>query len=144
MSVRVHSFERFTTKNTEHHEDARSASVLTHRDLSNRIIGSAIEVCRNVGPGFVESVYTECLSDELGQREVAVPVTYKGKTLPLGFRADILVGNTTLVEIKAVVAPLPTHDAQILTYLRMSQIPVGLQMNFHTIRLKDGLRRFVI
>jgi PD-(D/E)XK nuclease superfamily len=68
----------------------------------------------------------------------------QGKTLPLGFRADILVGNTILVEIKAVVALLPTHDAQILTYLRMSQIPVGLLMNFHAIRLKDGLRRFVI
>jgi GxxExxY protein len=122
--------------------------MLTHRDLSNRIIGLAIEVHRNVGPGLLESVYAECLSDELGQagipREVTVPVIYKGKTLPLGFRADILVGNTILVEIKAVVALLPTHDAQILTYLRMSQIPVGLLMNFHAIRLKDGLRRFVI
>jgi GxxExxY protein len=124
--------------------------MLTHRDLSNRIIGLAIEVHRNVGPGLLESVYTECLSDELGQagipfqREVTVPVIYKGKTLALGFRADILVDNTILVEIKAVVALLPTHDAQILTYLRMSQIPVGLLMNFHAIRLKDGLRRFVI
>jgi GxxExxY protein len=124
--------------------------MLTHRDLSNRIIGLAIEVHRNVGPGLLESVYAECLADELGQagipfqREVSVPVTYKGKTLPLGFRADILVANTILVEIKAVVALLPAHDAQILTYLRMSQIPVGLLMNFHAIRLKDGLRRFVI
>jgi hypothetical protein len=73
-----------------------------------------------------------------------VPVIYKGKTLPLGFRADILVGNTILFAIKAVVTLLPTYDAQILTYLRMSQIPVGLLMNFHAIRLKDGLRRFVI
>jgi GxxExxY protein len=73
-----------------------------------------------------------------------VPVIYRGNTLPFGCRADILDGKTILVAIKAVVAPLPTHDAQILTYRRMSQIPGGLLMNFHAIRLKDGLRRFVI
>jgi len=74
--------------------------MLTHRDLSNRIIGLAIEVHRNVGPGLLESVYAECLSDERGQAaipwEVTVPVIYQGNTLPLGFRADILVGNTIL------------------------------------------------
>src|SRR5450432_4900517 len=78
ISARVHAFERFTTKNTKHHEGARSASMLTHRDLSNRIIGLAIEVHRNVGPSLLESVYAECLSGELGQagipREVTVPV----------------------------------------------------------------------
>jgi GxxExxY protein len=78
------------------------------------------------------------------QREVAIPVTYKGKTLPLGVRGDIIVANAILVEIKAVVALLPTHDAQTLIYLRMSRTSVGLLMNFHTIRLKDGLRRFVM
>src|SRR5471030_793817 len=86
MSARVHAFERFTTENTKHHEGARRASMLTHRDLSNLIIGLAIEVHRNVGPGLLESVYAECLSDELGQagipfqREVTVPVIYKGNT----------------------------------------------------------------
>jgi GxxExxY protein len=124
--------------------------MLAHRDLSNRIIGLAIEVHRSVGPGLLESVHSECLSDELRQagipfqREVTLPVTYKCRTLPLGFRADILVAKVILLEIKAVATLLPTHDAQILTYLRMSQILIGLLMNFHAGRLKDGLRRFVM
>ncbi|MDR3533424.1 MAG: GxxExxY protein [Rhodopila sp.] len=124
--------------------------MLQHRDLTDRIIGLAIEVHRTTGPGLLESVYTECLSDELEQagipfqREVMVPVTYKAKTLPLGFRADNLVANAVILEIKAVAALLPTHDAQILTYLRMSRIRVGLLMNFHAIRLRDGLRRFIV
>jgi GxxExxY protein len=124
--------------------------MLEHRGLTDRIIGLAIEVHRTIGPGLLESVYAECLSDELEQagipfqREVMVPVTYKTKTLPLGFRADILVANTILLEIKAVTTLLPAHDAQILTYLRMSQIRVGLLLNFHAARLKDGLRRFII
>src|SRR5471032_701998 len=70
MSARVHAFERFTTENTKHHEGRRRANMLTHRDLSNRIIGLAIEVHRNVGPGLLESVYAECLSDELGQADI--------------------------------------------------------------------------
>jgi GxxExxY protein len=124
--------------------------MLAYRDLTNRIIGLAIEVHRTIGPGLLESVYAECLCDELAQagipfqRQVGVPVTYKGKTLPLGFRADILVADVVLVEVKAVAALLPAHDAQVLTYLRMSHIRVGLLMNFHVTRLKDGLRRFII
>jgi GxxExxY protein len=106
--------------------------VLEHRDLTDRIIGLAIEVHRTVGPGLLESICSECLAEELDQagihfqRQVAVPVVYKGKTLAAGFRADILVANAVLLEIKAVAALLPTHDAPILTYLRMSQIRVGL------------------
>jgi GxxExxY protein len=124
--------------------------MLHHRDLTDRIIGLAIEVHRTVGPGLLETVYSECLADELGQagipfqRQIPVPVVYKGKTLPLGFRADILVANTVLLESKAVTALLATHDAQILTYLRMSQIRIGLLLNFHAIRLRDGLRRFIV
>jgi GxxExxY protein len=124
--------------------------MLEHRDLTNRIIGLAIEVHRIVRPGLLESVYAGCLSAELEhagipfQREVMVPVIYKGKTIRLGFRADILVANLILLEIKAVATLLPVHDAQILTYLRMSQIRVGLLLNFHAVRLKDGLRRFIL
>jgi GxxExxY protein len=124
--------------------------MLQHRDLTNRIIGLAIEVHRSTGQGLLESVYSECLADKLSQagipfqREIVVPVIYKGKTLALGFRADILAARAVLLEIKAVAALLPTHDAQILTYLRMSQIRVGLLMNFHAPRLKDGLRRFIV
>jgi GxxExxY protein len=124
--------------------------MLEHRDLTSRITGLAIEVHRLVKPGLLESVYAECLAAELEhagipfQREVVVPVIYKGKTLPLGFRADILVANLILPEIKAVATLLPVHDAQILTYLRMSQIRVGLLLNFHAVRLKDGLRCFIL
>ena len=124
--------------------------MLHHRDLTERIIGLAIEVHRTAGPGLLESVYAECLCDELAeagipfQREVIVSVKYKAKTLPLGFRADIVVANAVILEVKAVAALLPTHDAQILNYLHMSQIRIGLLMNFHALRLKDGLRRFVV
>ncbi|MDR3536051.1 MAG: GxxExxY protein [Acetobacteraceae bacterium] len=124
--------------------------MLEQRALTERIIGLAIEVHRHIGPGLLESVYAECLCLELEQaglpfqREVQVPVIYKGKVMPLGFRADILVADTVLIEIKAVVALLPAHDTQILTYLRMSRIRVGLLMNFHAARLVDGLRRFVV
>ena len=124
--------------------------MLKHRDLTGRIIGLAIEVHRAIGPGVLESVYSECLADELRQagipfqREVMVPVVYKGRTLPLGFRADIVVANAVLLEIKAVATLLPAHDAQLLTYLRISQIQIGLLMNFHATRLQDGLRRFIV
>jgi GxxExxY protein len=124
--------------------------MLAYRDLTEHIIGLAIEVHRTIGPGLLESVYDECLCDELTQagipfqRQVGVPVTYKGKTLPLGFRADILVADAVVVEVKAVAALLPAHDAQVLTYLRMSHIRVGLLTNFHATRLKDGLRRFIV
>jgi GxxExxY protein len=124
--------------------------MLVHGELTNRIIGLAIEVHQTVGPGLLESVHSKCLSDELAQagipfqREVAVPVTYKGRTLPLGFRADIIVDGTILLEIKGVAALLPTHEIQLLTYLRVSKIQVGLLMNFHAIRLKDGLRRLIL
>jgi GxxExxY protein len=124
--------------------------VLHHRDLTGRIIGLAIEVHRTVGPGLLEAFYSECLADELEQagipfqRQIPAPAVYKGKTLPLGFRADIVVANAVLLEIKAVTALLAAHDAQILTYLRMSQIRIGLLLNFHAIRLKDGLRRFIV
>jgi GxxExxY protein len=78
------------------------------------------------------------------EAQVTVPVIYKGMTIPLGFRADIVVENAIILEIKAVAALLPAHDAQLLTYLRMSQLRIGLLMNFHARRLKDGLRRFIV
>jgi GxxExxY protein len=124
--------------------------MLEHRELTERVIGLAIEVHRIIGPGLLESVYTECLCLELKQAgiafgsEVMVPVMYKSTAIPLGFRADILVANAVIIEIKAIASLVPAHEAQILTYLRMSQIRVGLLMNFHAVRLKDGLRRFIV
>jgi GxxExxY protein len=120
--------------------------VLQHQALTERIIGLAIEVHRKTGPGLLESVYAACLCFELEHagirlsRQVSIPVTYKSMSIPLG---DILVDVIVILEIKAVPALLPAHDAQLQTYLRMSGIPVGLPLNFHAVRLKDGLRRFV-
>ena len=78
------------------------------------------------------------------EREVVLPVAYKGRTMPLGFRANIVVANTIILEIKAVTALTPALDAQLLVYLRMSQIRIGLPRNFHAPRLKDGLRLFIV
>jgi GxxExxY protein len=120
-----------------------------HEELTGRIIGLAIDVHRVLGPGLLESVYEACLCRDLKragigfQRQVAMPVIYRGEALPLGFRADIVVENTVIIEIKAVAAITAEHEAQILTYLRVSHMPIGLLMNFHALRLVDGLRRFV-
>jgi GxxExxY protein len=123
---------------------------LKHRALTEHVIGLAIEVHRTTGPGLLESVYTECLCLELEQAgipfetQTMIPVFYKGRIIPLGFRADIVVDAAIILEIKAVASLLPVHEAQLLTYLRMSRISVGLLMNFHTKLLKNGLMRFVV
>ena len=124
--------------------------MLLARELTEQVIGLAIEVHRVIGPGMLESVYEGCLCHELAQagiafaRQVGIPVTYKGVEFDEGFRADILVDHQVVVEIKAVANLVPAHDAQVLTYLRMSGLRVGLLMNFHARLLKHGLRRFVI
>lgn len=118
--------------------------------LTRRVIGLAIEVHRNTGRGLLESVYDRCLCHELYlagipfERQVGIPIQYKGVPLDDGFRADIVVDGTVIVEIKSVAAILPTHEAQLLTYLRMSQMRIGLLLNFNTSRLTDGLRRLVV
>ena len=118
--------------------------------LSNRVLGLAIDVHRTVGPGLLEAVYQQCMCMELAdagipfQSQTMVPVSYKGRSIPLGFRADIVVAEAMILEIKAVAAIIPSHEAQILTYLRMSGLRLGLLMNFHATRLKDGLKRFIV
>ena len=124
--------------------------MLLARELTERVIGLAIEVHRLTGSGMLESVYEGCLCYELGQagitfeRQAGISVAYKGVQFDEGFRADILVERQLIIEIKAVATILPTHDAQVLTYLRMSGLRLGLLFNFHARLLKDGLRRFVI
>jgi GxxExxY protein len=114
------------------------------------VIGLAIEVHRHLGPGLLESAYEECLSYELKQagigfrRQVALPVVYKDVRLDCGYRMDIVVEQALILEIKAVEQIVPLHEAQILTYLRLSGIRVGLLMNFNAIALRHGLRRFVL
>lgn len=118
--------------------------------LTERVIGFAIAVHRQLGPGLLESVYEECLCFELAQaafefrRQVPVPVVYRGRSLEAGFRADVVVDHELILEIKSVEALLPLHEAQLLTYLRMSGHRIGLLMNFNVLRLKDGLRRCVM
>lgn len=118
--------------------------------LSNRLIGLAIDVHRAIGPGLLETVYQECICVELEhagisfQSQVMVPVRYKGHQIPLGFRADIVVEDAVILDIKAVAAIVPAHEAQILTYPRMSGMRLGWLMNFHAVKLKDGLKRFVV
>ena len=107
--------------------------MLGRRELTERIIGLAIEVHRNSGPGMLEVFYAAALCRELERagirvrREVGIPAIYKGEPLPLGFRADILVDETVILEIKAVAALVPAQDQQLQTYLRMSGLPVGLR-----------------
>ena len=124
--------------------------MLVHGELTEQVIGLAIKLHRRLGPGLLESVYEECLCFELQQagidfgRQIAVPVVYEGVLLEPGFRADIVVAHELILEIKLVDRLLPVHEAQILTYLRMSGYRIGLLLNFNALRLKDGIRRFVM
>jgi len=117
--------------------------------ITRRIIGAAIEVHKGVGPGLLESAYQACLAFELRQlglgveEQVPLPVIYKDVKLDCGYRMDLIVENAIVVEIKAVESLAPIHDAQVLSYLRLSGKRVGLLMNFHVRVLKDGLKRIV-
>ena len=119
-------------------------------ELTEQVIGLAIEVHRHTGRGLLESVYEQCLCHELREagipfeRQVAIPVFYKSRPIGDGFKADIVVGREVILEIKAVAAILPVHEAQLHTYLSMSGIHIGLILNFHARRLIDGLRRYVV
>ncbi len=123
---------------------------MTFDDLSNRVIGCAIEVHQHLGPGLLESAYEQCMAHELSQAGIAfkmqpeLPVEYKGLNLDCGYRIDLLIEESLIVELKSVAALLPIHDAQILTYMKLARIRVGLLMNFNVTRLKDGLKRFVL
>ena len=122
---------------------------LLHAELTRGIIGSAIEVHRQLGPGLLESAYGACLKEEFAGRgipfaeEVAIPIRYKGKTLQTTYRADLIVDGKILLELKAVEELLRVHDAQLLTYLRLARIRVGLLINFNVSVLRDGIRRRV-
>jgi len=124
--------------------------VLMAERLTEQVIGLAITVHRHSGPGLLESVYEQCLCYELQSagipfdRQVRVPVRYRGLEIGYGFRADIVVDQTVIVEVKSVAIVMPTHEAQLRTYLRMSGLRVGLLLNFAEPRLIDGLRRFVM
>ena len=117
--------------------------------LSDRVIGLAIAVHRELGPGLLESAYEACLAYELEQaglpyqRQVALPVSYKNVDLDCGYRLDLLVDGTLIVELKTVEAISKVHKAQLLTYLRLSRLRTGLILNFNAAVLKDGIHRMV-
>jgi GxxExxY protein len=124
--------------------------VLVQRALSERIIGLAIDVHRTLGPELFESVYAECLCLELAgagipyEREVVLPVRYKNVDVALGFRADVVADHAVIIEVKAVAALGPAHEAQLRNYLRLSGLRVGLLLNFNEATMKAGLRRFIV
>ncbi len=118
-------------------------------ELTKKIIGAAIEVHRSVGPGLLESAYEECLCHELSllrlqyDRQRPLPLIYKGMPLDCAYRLDMVVEDTVILELKAVEMILPIHEAQLLTYLKLSGIPIGLLINFNVPVLTQGVKRFV-
>lgn len=121
-----------------------------HQEVTERVIAAAIEVHKHLGPGLLESAYEECLCHELAQRgvpfrrQVQLPVSYKGVMLDCGYIMDLLVEDVVVVELKAVEQILPIHEAQLLTYLRLSGKRVGLLINFNVPLLKRGIVRRVL
>jgi GxxExxY protein len=117
--------------------------------ISNKIIGCAIEVHRQLGPGLLESAYQECLCYELKnsglyiQREVPMPIVYKEIKLDHGYRLDVLVENKVVIELKTVEFLNDIHTAQILTYLKLGNYKLGLLLNFHVTILKNGIKRII-
>jgi len=117
---------------------------LIYETLTEQIIGAAIEVHKALGPGLLESVYEECLCHELHlrglrfQRQVTVPVIYKGVALDCGYRLDLIVEDTVILELKSIDRVLPIHEAQLLTYLKLLDKPVGFIMNFNVPKLGRG------
>ncbi|NIP98411.1 MAG: GxxExxY protein [Akkermansiaceae bacterium] len=119
-------------------------------ELSNRVLGCALEVHRTLGPGLLESAYEQCLAYELKQSgmrfqlQVPLPVEYKAVHVDCGYRIDLLVEDQLIVELKAVEALTPIHQAQLLTYMKLSMIRIGLLINFNTRMLKHGVKRMVL
>ena len=123
----------------------------TPRDLlTEKVIGAAIEVHRHLGPGLLESAYEECLCWELSrarltvERQVPLPIAYKEINLEVGYRLDVVVQKQLIVERKTVERLLPIHEAQLLTYLKLSGLKTGLLLNFNSAVLKDGSKRMVL
>ena len=118
-------------------------------DITGSVIGCAIEVHRQLGPGLLESAYKQCLAHELGRKgigfevEWALPVRYKGLALECGYRIDLLVERHLIVELKSVKHILAIHKAQLLTYMNLAQVPLGLLINFNTVLLKQGISRLI-
>jgi GxxExxY protein len=121
-----------------------------YQELSQKIIGAAMEVHSILGPGMLESAYEVCLLSELrlrglkSEKQIAVPIVYKDIKLDCGYRIDILVEDKIVIELKAVEAINDVHEAQVLIYLKFSKRKIGLLINFNVKSLKTGIRRFIL
>ena len=119
-------------------------------DLSNQIIGCAIEVHRATGPGLLESAYQRCLAHEFQMNgipfsiEHPLPMEYKGVKLDCGYRADFIIDDKLIIELKSVDSLIPIHQAQLLTYMKLANVSVGLLMNFNVPCLRHGIKRMVL
>jgi len=133
-----------------HHRGTEARRKLIHEELTDQVIGAAIEVHRELGPGLMESAYEECLCHELHlrglnfQRQVPLPVRYKGINLDCGYKLDMVVEDALILELKCVEQVLPVHEAQLLTYLKMTGKRVGLIINFYVPILTRGIVRRVL
>ncbi len=130
-------------------KDAEKTVIMTENEISSKIIGACIEVHKQLGPGLLESAYEICLAHELKmmdldvKQQIALPVIYKKIKLNAGYRNDMIIENKVIVEIKSVDDLAPIHTAQILTYLKLKDIKLGLLINFNSVKLVDGLKRIV-
>lgn len=129
--------------------EIKEGSKMNENEISNKIIGAAIEVHKILGPGLLESAYETCLERELSiqglscQRQLALPLVYKDIKCDIGYRIDLLVEDKVIVEIKSVEMVNPVHIAQVLTYLRLSNRKLGLLINFNLPLLRDGIKRLI-
>jgi len=133
-----------------HHKEREEHKGKEFEEISHRVIGCAIEVHRVLGPGLLESSYQRCLSRELELNgiehvcEAPLPIEYRGISLECGYRVDLLIGRELILELKSVKKIDPIHEAQILTYMKLSGIRTGLIFNFNVSRVKDGMKRYVL
>lgn len=126
-----------------------TTSIAEINERSGQVVNAAIKVHSALGPGLLEGAYEACLAYELRKRGLRVavqfplPAVYGGVRLEVGYRADLIVDDAVVVELKAVAKILPIHEAQLLSYLKLSEYRVGLLINFHVVHLRDGIKRMV-
>jgi GxxExxY protein len=140
----------FTTKGAKNTKSMRQPIPERAETAARHSVDAALQVHKALGPGLLESAYEHCLAYELlrrgvpTQRQVALPIVYNGEKLDAGYRLDLVVDGGVAIEIKSVDALAPIHEAQVLTYLKLSGLRIGLLMNFNVVLFKHGLRRFVL
>jgi len=127
----------------------RNTEAMELNEISSQILGAAFKVHTSIGPGVLESVYQSCLHHELRkaglrvEAQVSLPVLYDGLKLDSGFRIDLLVEDMVIVELKCVDSILPIHKAQLLTYLKLANKPLGLLLNFDVVHMREGIKRII-